>query len=131
LRRPLGLLGTSQPSRSIAPSIHACQGPVPAALLSNYMPRMLWRVSPKRSRSPDGFIKPAQPTLVRKPPIGPDWIHEVKHDGYRLLARKEAGRVALWTRHGTDFTDRLPRVAEAVRSLPVEAALIDGEAVQA
>ena len=46
-----------------------------------------------------------------------------------LIARKEAGRVTLWTRHGTDFTDRLPRIAEAVRSLPVESALVDGEAV--
>ena len=57
------------------------------------------------------------------------WLHEVKHDGYRLLARKEAGRVILWTRHGTDFTARLSRIAETVRTLPVEGALIDGEAV--
>jgi hypothetical protein len=91
---------------------------------------MLWRISPGRSRSPPaGFILPAHPTLVTRPPAGPDWIHEVKHDGNRLIARKVAGRVALWTRHGTDFTDRLPRIAEAVRSLPVESALIDGEAV--
>ena len=57
------------------------------------------------------------------------WIHEVKHDGYRLITRKDAGRVTLWTRHGTDFTDRLSRIAEAVRSLPVDSALIDREAV--
>jgi bifunctional non-homologous end joining protein LigD len=57
------------------------------------------------------------------------WRHEVKHDGYRLIARKDAGAVTLWTRHGTDFTHRLPRIAEAVRSLPVQSALIDGEAV--
>jgi len=91
---------------------------------------MLWRVSPRSRRSkPAGFIVPAQPALVARPPTGPDWIHEVKHDGYRLIARKEAGRVILWTRHGTDFTDRLPRIAEAVRSLPVDSVLIDGEAV--
>ncbi len=46
-----------------------------------------------------------------------------------MIARKDAGRVTLWTRHGTDFTDRLPRIAEAVRSLPVDSALVDGEAV--
>ena len=40
------------------------------------------------------FIVPAQPTLVAKPPAGPEWVHEVKHDGYWLLARKQAGRVA-------------------------------------
>jgi bifunctional non-homologous end joining protein LigD len=67
--------------------------------------------------------------LVAKPPSGPGWTHEVKHDGFRLLARKEGERVTLWTRHGTNFTDRLPRVAEAVGKLSVEQALLDGEAV--
>ncbi len=92
---------------------------------------MSWRIPPGRSRrsKPAGFIVPARPALVARPPTGPDWLHEVKHDGYRLLARKEADRVTLWTRYGTDFTDRLPRIAEAVRSLPVDSALIDGEAV--
>jgi bifunctional non-homologous end joining protein LigD len=53
----------------------------------------------------------------------------VKHDGYRLLARKDADRVRLWTWYGTDFTGKLPAIADAVRSLPVDNALIDGEAV--
>ena len=80
---------------------------------------MLWRTPSARSRHtpPAGFILPAQPTLVAKPRAGPEWIHEVKHDGYRLLARKIADRVDLWSRYGTDFTDKLPRIAEAVRSL--------------
>jgi bifunctional non-homologous end joining protein LigD len=91
---------------------------------------MLWHTPPRSRRSPPaGFIVPAQPALVAKPPAGPEWIHEVKHYGYRLIVRKEAGRVTLWSRHGTDFTDKLSRIAEAVRSLPVESALIDGEAV--
>jgi len=77
---------------------------------------------------PAGFILPAQPTLVPKPPAGPDWVHEVKHDGYRLLVRKQAGRVTLWSRYGTDFTRKLPRIAEAVRSLPADDVVIDGEA---
>ena len=90
-----------------------------------------WRSSSSRSRRslPVGFIRPAQPTLVAKPPSGPGWMHEVEHDGYRLLARKEDGRVKLWTRYGTDYTDQLARIAEAVRGLTVERALIDGEAV--
>jgi bifunctional non-homologous end joining protein LigD len=46
--------------------------------------------------------------LVDKPPLGPNWAHEVKHDGFRLLARKKGQRVTLWSRHGTKFTDRLP-----------------------
>ena len=43
-----------------------------------------------------------------KPPAGSDWLHDVKHDGYRILARKEGSRATLWSRHGTNFTDRLP-----------------------
>jgi bifunctional non-homologous end joining protein LigD len=92
---------------------------------------MLWRISSARSRRspPAGFILPAQPMLVATPRAGPEWIHEVKHDGYRLLARKSADRVVLWSRHGANFTDKLPKIVEAVRSLPVEDALLDGEAV--
>ena len=67
--------------------------------------------------------------LVSKPRPGPEWIHEVKHDGYRLLAHKDADRVTLWSRYGTDFTDKLPAIVEAVRSLPIDHALLDGEAV--
>ena len=92
---------------------------------------MAWNISPARSRRipPIGFIQPCRPVLVGAPPVGPGWLHEVKHDGYRLLASKEADRVTLWTRYGTDFTDRLRGIADAVRSLPVDKALIDGEAV--
>ena len=93
--------------------------------------RMLWRTPLKRSwRSPPaGFILPCQPLLVDRPPTGSDWLHEIKHDGYRILARKEGSRVTLWSRHGTNFTDSLPKVAEAVCSLAADSALIDGEAV--
>jgi len=58
-----------------------------------------------------------------------DWLHEVKHDGYRIIARKDGSRVSLWSRYGTNFTDRLPKIAEAVCSLAADTALIDGEAV--
>jgi bifunctional non-homologous end joining protein LigD len=60
---------------------------------------------------------------------GPGWLHEVKHDGFRILARKQDERVQVWSRRGADFTYRFPAIAEAVRGLSVEKALIDGEAV--
>jgi bifunctional non-homologous end joining protein LigD len=92
---------------------------------------MLWRTSRRRSwrTPPAGFILPCQPLLVDRPPTGSDWLHEIKHDGYRILACKEGSGVTLWSRHGTKFTDRLPKVAEAVFSLAADSALIDGEAV--
>jgi bifunctional non-homologous end joining protein LigD len=67
--------------------------------------------------------------LVAKPPAGRGWLHEVKHDGYRLLTLKNGARVKLWSRHGTDFADKLTRIAESVRGLPAERAPVDGEAV--
>ena len=53
----------------------------------------------------------------------------MKHDGFRILARKPGERVQIWSRRGANFTDRFPAIAEAVRGLKSEDALIDGEAV--
>jgi bifunctional non-homologous end joining protein LigD len=78
---------------------------------------------------PVGFVRPCEPKLVDRPPAGEGWLHEVKHDGFRILARKEGERMKVWSRRGADFTDRFPAIAEAVRGLPADQALIDGEAV--
>jgi bifunctional non-homologous end joining protein LigD len=67
--------------------------------------------------------------LVDRPPAGPGWLHEVKHDGFRILALKQGERVQVWSRRGADFTYRFPAIAEAVRGLSADKALIDGEAV--
>jgi ATP-dependent DNA ligase len=62
---------------------------------SGYLTRML-----ARRALPDGFIDPCIPTLSAKPPGGPDWVHEIKHDGYRLIVRREGKVVRLFTRRG-------------------------------
>jgi bifunctional non-homologous end joining protein LigD len=91
---------------------------------------MPWHNPPRSRRDPPaGFIRPCRPTLVANPPAGPDWLHEVKHDGFRTLARKQGERVDVWSRYGTDFTARFLNIAAAVAALPLEDALIDGEAV--
>jgi bifunctional non-homologous end joining protein LigD len=103
--------------------------PTPSAVPADRR-RTPWRNSPPSRRAPPaGFIIPCQPDLVACPPARPGWLHEMKEDGYRLIARKDTNRVTLWSRYATDFTDKLPRIAEAVRALPVDNALIDGEAV--
>jgi bifunctional non-homologous end joining protein LigD len=92
----------------------------------------LWRASPAlwRRFPPVGFVRPCEPTLVDRPPAGAGWLHEVKHDGFRILVRKLVGeRSMVWSRRGADFTYRFPAIAEAVRGLNVDRALIDGEAV--
>jgi bifunctional non-homologous end joining protein LigD len=88
---------------------------------------MEWgRPAPKRR--PVGFVDPCIPTLSPKPPIGPRWIHEIKHDGYRLFVCRREGRVRLFTRRGYDWSDRYPLIQAAAKSLRVDAT-IDGEAV--
>jgi len=78
-------------------------------------------------RRPPGFIPPAK-SVLSAIPTGPNWIHELKHDGYRLLCRKERDRVQLWSRNGRDWTAELVAIASALRSLPGDF-VIDGEAV--
>ena len=56
-------------------------------------------------------------------------MHEIKHDGYRLIARRGDDRVRLYTRRGFNWVDRYPRIIEALHSLPVRSIVIDGEAV--
>ena len=73
------------------------------------------------------IIEPCLPRPAKEPPS--DWIHEIKHDGFRILARRDAERVRLFTRHATDFTDRFPLITAALESLPVRSCLLDGEAV--
>jgi bifunctional non-homologous end joining protein LigD len=90
-----------------------------------------WRAPPSlwRRSAPPGFIRPCEPTLVDRPPAGPGWLHEIKHDGFRVLAWKQGERVTVWSRRGADFTDRFLRIADAVRGLSADEAMIDGEAV--
>jgi ATP-dependent DNA ligase len=69
------------------------------------------------------------PSRAKPPPSGPDWLHEIKHDGFRILPRRAAEGVRLYTRNGNDFTKRFPLVVAAVATLPVRSCLIDGEAI--
>ena len=73
------------------------------------------------------FIEPQLALLVDRPPPGDGWLHELKYDGYRILARVERVRVRLMSRNGKDWTRRFPEVATAVQQLPVRSAWIDGE----
>ena len=76
-----------------------------------------------------GWIAACLPTLVDKPPEGPNWVHEIKWDGYRVSAYLDDGKVAIYTRNGHDWTHRFPSIARAVAALPLHSAVIDGEAV--
>ena len=74
-------------------------------------------------------LEPCLPRPTKEPPAGPGWIHEIKHDGFRILARRDAKGVRLFTRNGYDFTTRFPKIIDAVASLPVRSCVVDGEAI--
>src|SRR5215470_5206518 len=73
------------------------------------------------------FVSPELATLVDRAPEGEAWLHEMKYDGYRILARIEKGRVRLLSRNGHDWTDNFPTIAKALERLDAENALLDGE----
>jgi bifunctional non-homologous end joining protein LigD len=79
----------------------------------------------------DGFVDPCIPSRAPKPPSGPDWVHEVKHNGYRLIVRREGDAIHLFTRRGHDWTDRYPAIAAAAAKLKARSFSLDGEVVVA
>ena len=95
-------------SRSMSPAITT---PVPLRLLAI------------------GFVPPCLPTKAQRPPSGPLWLHEIKHDGFRVIARKDGHRVRLYSRPGNDLTHRFPLIVEALTWLRSQSCIIDGEAV--
>jgi bifunctional non-homologous end joining protein LigD len=78
---------------------------------------------------PVGFIAPCLPTRAPQPPSGPEWLIEIKHDGFRVIARKDGKRVRLYSRPGNDLTHRFPLIVEALARLRPRSCIIDGEAV--
>jgi bifunctional non-homologous end joining protein LigD len=80
-------------------------------------------------RLPAGFIEPCLPTSARQPRTGAEWVHEIKHDDFRVIARKDGDRVRLYSRPGNSLTDRFPLIVEALAGLRSRSCIIDGEAV--
>src|SRR5215475_447318 len=78
---------------------------------------------------PAGFVIPAQPVLASRPPSGPDWVHEIKHDGYRMIVHRDGPTVRLYSRNAYDWTERLSAIAGAAELIKAESFTIDGEAV--
>jgi ATP-dependent DNA ligase len=64
-----------------------------------------------------GFIVPCLPTKTDKLPSGSQWLHEIKHDGFRIIARKDGDRVRLYSRPGNDLTYRFPLIVETLARL--------------
>ena len=78
---------------------------------------------------PAGFIAPCLPTKTSKLPSGSQWLHEIKHDGFRIIARKTGAQVRLYSRHGNDLTRRFPLIVETLARLRSRSCIIDGDSV--
>jgi len=74
-------------------------------------------------------FQPAIPTRGTKVPSSPEWIHEVKHDGFRLIVVRDGDRARLLTRNGHDWTKRYPWIVESALKNRTRQFVIDGEAV--
>jgi len=91
---------------------------------------MLMRTPLARDRRrPPGFIRPALPVLATTVPVGDGWIHELKHDGFRVIALKDRDDVRLWSRNGRNWSADFVAIRAAVMALPVTRIVLDGEAV--
>ena len=82
-----------------------------------------------RAEQSNPRFEPCLPRLANIPPAGPGWIHEIKHDGFRILAQRDASRVRLITRNGYDFSERFPLIVAAIAALPARSCAVDGEAI--
>jgi len=75
------------------------------------------------------FVAPQLATLVREPPSGDEWLHELKFDGYRMICHLHRGKARFWSRNGKDWTEKFPNLAAALKTFPAATAILDGEVV--
>ena len=87
----------------------------------------MWSLRPRTLAS--GFIPPCLSTGAPCAPSGTEWLHEIKHDGIRVIARKQDQRIKLYSRPGNDLTPRFPLIVERLRGLRARSCIVDGEAV--
>jgi bifunctional non-homologous end joining protein LigD len=92
-------------------------------------PAMEWSTPHRPSLLPVGFVEPCLPSVSATAPRGQEWVHEIKHDGYRMIVRRDGKRARVFTRRGFDWTGRFRWIEDALLSLRIQSATIDGEAV--
>ena len=121
--------------RRILEAADSCVGNVPvtsspAVSLSAYIPKRRLAAAARTPRAltlQAGFIPPCLPMTAPALPSGGLWLHEIKHHGFRIIARKDGRRVKLYSRLGHDLSQRYPLIVEAMARLP--SCTIDGEAI--
>jgi bifunctional non-homologous end joining protein LigD len=125
-------VSTDRPSSALRRALDAANAqagdPTIAALA--YIPKRRVSAAAERARAltlQAGFIPPCLPMTAPGAPSGQLWLHEIKHDGLRMIARNDGGRVTLYSGSGNEVTQRYPRIVETMARLP--SCTIDGEAI--
>jgi hypothetical protein len=110
---------------SVGAPRRSCKSAAPVRLDSGQSPAYLEQHGLARPSK----IQPCLPSPAKQPPSGPGWIHEIKHDGFRIIARLDRESVRLYSRKGNDLSHRCPLIRMAVALPPARSCLIDGEAI--
>jgi bifunctional non-homologous end joining protein LigD len=97
--------------------------------LANITRNQLKKLPGARKAAMREFIAPQLATLVKEPPAGEGWLHEIKFDGYRMICHLSRGKVRFWSRNGKDWTEKFPSLVQALKSFPATTAILDGEVV--
>lgn len=95
----------------------------------NWAKKALALSKAKKAAAPSGPFEPQLAKLGDAPPQGGQWVHEIKWDGYRILATVAEGNVQLWSRNALEWTGRLPEIREAIAALGLTSAALDGELI--
>jgi bifunctional non-homologous end joining protein LigD len=117
--------GTESPSPRATPTSHQTPMALPASGERGSAPH----IKGAKPGSLPAFVEPQLGSPAATPPSGTGWVHEIKFDGYRLMARLDRGRVKLLTRKGLDWTAKFSSLRKALEGLPAVTALLDGEVV--
>lgn len=103
--------------------------PAKRARRKNWAKKAMSLPKAREAVSPSGPFEPQLAKLGEAPPQGDQWVHEIKWDGYRILATVTDGTVRLWSRNALEWTDKIPEIRDAVAALGLTSAALDGELI--
>ena len=103
--------------------------PAPRRRRRDWAKKALALTGAVRGKAPTGPFEPQLAKLGESPPKGGQWLHELKWDGYRILATIAGGKVRLWSRNALEWTDRIPEIRDAIAALGLESGALDGELI--
>lgn len=103
--------------------------PVKRGRKKDWTKRALALTQARKAKAPTGPFEPQLAKLGESPPSGDQWLHEIKWDGYRILATIAAGKVRLWSRNALEWTSKIPDIREGIEALGLQSGALDGELI--